>query len=384
MADIKLRDPDNDSVYLADNVELIFGSGADINDAAAGDLSMYWDGTNFVTLPTTDDSVWAWGNGTLNYDQKWFGSDANDFLYFDASASLLYTTDVDLQLKDNDMLVFGTGAGATGDVQIRWDGTDLDMLPTADDSVFKIGNGTLSFDTWIFGATANDYVEWDASASNLKLVGDSRIDFSSATVLAGNTDGGIFKAGTSGARVTEDTADMKFMAAYFDNGATSGDNRGFYLRLYLTGAGGGGEALRVFTDVEDVAGATAHGAHISLKFGTTGSITGQGIASRNTLHIPSAAMSGGTYAPLQAEIWSDGASSDAAGVTDLSFIRVVNGGNATGITNMDDDAALISYTGGSIASGNLVQTCNDTASSHGIRVKMNGTVMYLLANTTLA
>lgn len=405
---------------LQDNAKLILGDGSNREVETTGDAYLYWDGTNIVLDCETDDSVFAWGDGTTSWDQKWYGANANTFLYLDASASLVYTTGMDFQFKDNDYLVFGTGAGATGDVQITWDATNLLITATADDSLIEIGDSGAtqkSFDVKIYGEAANgaEYVLWDASASTwnfgvdnkgvdvkffgetasayalwdqsadaLLIAGDARLDLSSATVAAANTDGGVFKAGTSGARVTEDTANMKFMSAYFDNGATSGDNRGFYLRLYLTGAGGGGEALRVFTDVENVAGGTAHGAHISLKFGTTGSITGQGIAGRNTLHIPSAAMSGGTYAALQAEIYSDGASSDAAGVTELSFIRVVNDGNATGVTNMDDDAFLITYTGGSIASGNVVQGCNDTATTHGIRCKMSGTTMYLLAATSLS
>ena len=209
------------------------------------------------------------------------------------------------------------------------------------------------------------------------------LDFANINVNSSHTDGGVVKMGDSSDRIVEDTANMKFLAFYFDNGATSGDNRGMYLRLYLTGAGGGGEAMRIFTDVENVAGGTAHGAHISIKFGTTGSITGLGVASRNTIHIPSAAMSGGTYAATQAEIYSDGASSDISGVTEYSFIRVVNDGNATGIANVDDNAFLLAITGGSIASGNLVQAETDeTKFSHKIRIKAHGTTLYLMACAT--
>ncbi len=196
----------------------------------------------------------------------------------------------------------------------------------------------------------------------------------------------LLGAGVSTNRMTTSDANSKFIEFRLENSATSGDNRGIYNRFYMTGAGGGGESLRSFTTVEDVAGGTAHGAHISLNFGSTGSVTGLGVASRNTLHIANQAYTGlgGTYAATQAEIWSDGASSDPVGMTELSFLRCVNGGNANGIADVDDDAHLITYDGGSIASGNVVQTANDTTVSHGIKVKMNGTVMYLLCNTTLA
>ncbi len=133
---------------------------------------------------------------------------------------------------------------------------------------------------------------------------------------------------------------MKFISLYFDNGAGSGDNRGIYNRLYLTGAGGGGESLRSFTTVEDVAGSTAHGAHISLNFGSSGSITGLGVAMRGTLHVPNASMSGGTYAAVQAEIWADGSSSDISGTTSHALIRGVVGGDSTGAGTVSNFLSL--------------------------------------------
>jgi hypothetical protein len=209
----------------------------------------------------------------------------------------------------------------------------------------------------------------------------SRFDWSSMNPAAANTDGGIVKCGTSAARVTQDTANMKFLSFYFDNGATSGDNRGMYLRQYLTGAGGGGEAARIFTTCEDVACGTAHGAHISLNFGDTGSVNGLGVAARSTLHVPDdASWAPGTIAAVQAEIYSDGDDSDTDGATEVSFIRIVNDGNANGIADVDDDANLITITGGSIASGNLVQAETDeTKFSHKIRCKVHGSTMYLMA-----
>jgi len=53
MPDLKLRDSDNDSIYLADNVPIIWGSGADVNDASAGDCKLYFDGTDLLFESTT-------------------------------------------------------------------------------------------------------------------------------------------------------------------------------------------------------------------------------------------------------------------------------------------------------------------------------------------
>ena len=209
-----------------------------------------------------------------------------------------------------------------------------------------------------------------------------QIDFTGAkpSVIAGP----LILAGNSTQKISSSLPDTKFMQFYFDSIATSGDNRGMYLRLYHSGAGGGGEALRAFSTINGVVCGTAHGAHISLNFVSatnSGRLTGLGVAMRSTLHIPDDAdWTSGTLAALQAEIWSDGAASDPDGLTELSFIRVVNGGNASGIADVDDDANLLVITGGAIASGNMVQTeVDETKFSHKIRCKVHGTTMYLMA-----
>lgn len=87
----------------------------------------------------------------------------------------LEDTRKDLKFGDSVSLVFGNGAttgeGNAGDVEVRWDGTDLDWLPTADDTVMKFGSGTLNFDVWIYGNAATDYVLFDASAGLMTFTG---------------------------------------------------------------------------------------------------------------------------------------------------------------------------------------------------------------------
>jgi len=201
---------------------------------------------------------------------------------------------------------------------------------------------------------------------------------------AGDPSALLFGVGTAASPATTSTASAKFFEFRVENTATSGDNRSIYNRLYLSGAGGGGESLRTFTTVNDVAAGTAHGAHISLNFASTGSVTGLGVAARATLHIPDdASWAPGTIAALQAEIWSDGAASDTDGATSVSFLRVVNGGNASGIADVDDDASLISLTGFTIGSGNMiVADADETKFSHKIRIDLDGTPYYLMATAT--
>lgn len=174
---------------------------------------------------------------------------------------------------------------------------------------------------------------------------------------------------------------QRFVDWNFYSYHTSGDARSLYCRLYLSGVGGDGESLRAFTTINNVAAGTAHGVHGSLNFGSTGSVTGLGVAIHGTLHIPDdASWTPGTVAALCAEIYSDGDASDTDGATEVSFIRVANSGNANGVADVDDDAALIAITGGAISSGNMVQAKSSAAVTHVIRIKVGGTPYYLMVS----
>ncbi len=85
---------------------------------------------------------------------------------------------------------------------------------------------------------------------------------------------------------------------------------------------------------------------------------------------------------LNLELYAGGSSTSISAGSG-SFIRCVLGGDATGIADLDDNAGLILFTGGSIASGNIVQAETDeTKFSHKIRCKFNGTTLYLMACET--
>lgn len=212
--------------------------------------------------------------------------------------------------------------------------------------------------------------------------------FSGPIVLTGqggaDTSALLFGVGTAADPATTATAGKNFIEFRNETTATSGDNRSIYNRFYIGGAGAGGESLRSFTTVDDVAASTAHGAHISLNFGSTGTVTGQGIATRSTLHLKNEALASNvTMAALQAEIYSDGADSDPGGSTKLSYLRCVNDGHADGIADVDDDVSLIEIIGHTIGSGNLVVAETDeTKFSHKIRINIGGTTYYLMACAT--
>lgn len=227
----------------------------------------------------------------------------------------------------------------------------------------------------------------DASGNKLRLVAANdglsvTLDGNTLATFKGAASGGILGgSGTSTTPTSTSTADQKFLSYYVKSTATSGDARGIYDRLYLAGAGGSGEAARLYTTISDIAAATARGAHISLDFASSGYITGLGAAMDATLHIPNAAMhAAGTYAAVSADINSDGASSDPTAVTELSFFRAALEGNATGVGKVDDKAYLFVLDGGTTGSGNIVEASTTEANyAYSIRCKINGVVMYLMA-----
>lgn len=111
---------------------------------------------------------------------------------------------------------------------------------------------------------------------------------------------------TSGDRIQDGgTANKNFLGYWVETTATSGDTRGMYIRLYFSGAGVSGEALRAYGTVNNVTaatGGTVNGAHISLNVtGASGAISGAGNALRATLDLAASTTPGGTIAVIQAD-----------------------------------------------------------------------------------
>lgn len=176
------------STSFDDAASLVFGTGSDID--------IQWDGTNLIVAPVTDDYLIEWGDASAtqkSLDHKFTMNAANgaSYLYFDASEDLIYTTAVDLQIKDDDFLVFGSGASATGDVQIEWDTTGTDALritATADDTAIEVGNGTNDFDL-VWSLSSGNTITFDASAS-LIYTTDVDVQVKDNDVLAFGTGAG--------------------------------------------------------------------------------------------------------------------------------------------------------------------------------------------------
>ena len=190
--------------------------------------------------------------------------------------------------------------------------------------------------------------------------------------------------GTTSVPLTTATANKNFLGYWVQSTATTAgsDTRAAYLRLYLSGATtGGGEALRAYTTVNAAIG-TAHGAHVSLNFGTSGAVSGQAIAVRSTLHLK-AGTATGTLAPLQAELYLDAATSAPSAAHGL--IRAIVAGDATNVATVKNLLLIegVKATAASSGVADMVTTgCTDATSTVRIKVNINGTDYWLLANAT--
>jgi len=223
-------------IQFKDSDYCVFGSGA----GATGDVSIMWDATNLIIeCVSADDLLIEIGNSAatqLSFDVKWYANEASgaSYLYFDASANLIYTVGVDIQFKDNDVLALGTGAGAAGDISIVWDATNLIIKTAADDSLIEIGDSAatqLSVDLkWYANeASGASYVYFDASANIIYFVGVD-LTFQDNDLLnfgTGASNAGDFKMYCDGTSL--------FIAEIVANGADiqiGVDGKGLDLKLF--------------------------------------------------------------------------------------------------------------------------------------------------------
>lgn len=136
----------------------------------------------------------------------------------------------------------------------------------------------------------------------------------------------FFGFGTTSARTQMGTsANKNALGLFFESKATSGDSRGINLRLYFSGAGVSGEALRAYGIVNGVTaatGGTVNGAHISLGVtGAAGAVSGAGNALRATLSFGSGVNAGGTCSAIQVDSdFDNGCTLDS----NIAAIRLTN------------------------------------------------------------
>jgi hypothetical protein len=167
------------------------------------------------------------------------------------------------------------------------------------------------------------------------------------------------------------TANQNAVGLFFESTATSGDARGINLRLYFSGAGGSGEALRAYGIVNGVTaatGGTVNGAHITLGVtGAAGAVSGAGNALRATLSFGASVNAGGTCSALQIDSDFDNTSTVAAG---LCAVRLTNSNTKVWPNLLEIPAA----SNGTIFAAHTTQVL-----THSIRIRnAAGTAYYLM------
>lgn len=190
---------------------------------------------------------------------------------------------------------------------------------------------------------------------------------------------------------TTATANKNFIEFRCETTATTAgsDTRLAYLRTYFAGATtGGGETLRVFSTVEAACG-TVRGAHISLNWGASGSVSGLGTALTATLHVPNTGTLTGTLAAIEAQVSIDsGGDDDAVIPASHGLIRASLSGDTTndGFTNfLDLSLPANQVVAASTDVTHMVTTgTSDTTPSVGIKCRINGTTYYLLAAASIS
>ncbi len=204
-----------------------------------------------------------------------------------------------------------------------------------------------------------------------------RMDFTGAIGFAA-ADGSHNSAlmggwGTTADPATTAVADKNFFELRTQSTATSGTSRNTYLRHDLAGAGADGEALRVVTDLT-AAVTTARGTQISVQAGSTGYVSGLAAAVDAQLYVKNSVLpANGTYTALKAEIYSAGSTTAVSAVTDLSYLHIANGGDATGVGRVDDKARLFSIYGHTVGAGNMIVASTTEANySHAIKIYVDG------------
>jgi hypothetical protein len=167
--------------------------------------------------------------------------------------------------------------------------------------------------------------------------------------------------------------------AYLITSNVATDNRAIYRKLTMSGAAVSGEAGRFYTLVTGAGAVGVHGLHSSVQFSGSGTCTGEAAAVRATLHVPAAVL-GGTNGALYAELYADGTTSN---MSNGQFARFVLAGDTTGAALLEDNVALFSIEGGSIASGNMCVAKSSAAVSHVIRIRLFGTAYYLMVSNAI-
>ena len=307
--------------------------------------------TIVYVLPKTDATEYiAFGNGTKNMDVKFFGaSGTGAHMLFDESADGLVFTGIDLQLKDSDKLVFGTGASIAGDVQVYFvDATGLSVVGSAAAESLLLGSDTYALNTTLKG-----------------------------TLTVGKDDTGHdvrFYGATSGCSLLYDESEDQLVITQ-TNAATSGTERTLDVSQTHTGIGASAEALRATITTNTKGGTYMNALFGKIDFATTGLVTGLAGVVCAELTMPGGAVAGGagTYATFEAEL---NLPTSYSGTVPISVLRIGTWGAQK--ADFDTYGYLLDIDGPAVGSGKFFQVNTAAAATHALKIRIGGVLYYMM------
>lgn len=175
-------------------------------------------------------------------------------------------------------------------------------------------------------------------------------------------------AGSTSLPVTTGTANKNFLGYFLKTTASSGDCRGMYMRLYLGGTGGYGDAIRAYTTVTGTGYSYASGLHATMSINSGATVTGSGSGLRATLGAAAASrtLSGALSA---AHICSDIGTGNTL-PTVHGFMRFTDDGSVR-LSNL---AVIPNASNGTIFAAHITQTM-----THSIKIiDESGTAYYIM------
>lgn len=211
----------------------------ELGTASNGDVRLLFSDGNVGTAGKgllfdalgSDEQI-QFGDASYSFDVWFVGADATtNFMKWDmdggadAKGALVFDN-ADLDLGQSDILRFGDSQ----DIQMRWDGTNFDVLAAAGGSDFIFGTTAANIDVVINGdfrldgLTASSDIQWDRSEDTLEILDEA--------IVAFGTDDDI-------------TFEWNNATAQFTVGAAAGDTNwyigdtstGFDIVYYFNGSG---------------------------------------------------------------------------------------------------------------------------------------------------
>lgn len=183
-------------------------------------------------------------------------------------------------------------------------------------------------------------------------------------------DDGEELVGTSAVNWSSAKAGHSFREYRYTASSATGDHRGIYTALTLTGTGASGEAVRARTIINASVAGGVHGLHGGVEFGANGAVTGLAVGVRATYFAGNAAQAATIYGGMS-ELYAAGASTDYGTATEHAIHNFNNGGNATGLATADN---VFSFTG---LSATQFPTGTNAVIDHALQCQVNGTTYWI-------